>query len=200
MATESIIEGLGLVPGWKYEAIVTTYSGDKPHAAPIGFRVIDARTVWLEIYKTSSTAKNIENMKSFAVNCTGDVSLFYRSLYKKGPLEYGLEERTTFPVLKDAEAWIEARLVDRQDLGPMVRYVAAATAFYKRKKDAVIINRADSLALECMIKASKIPYLPKTEKEFLIKEIENMLQAITRIAPGSHAEEMAKDIASNLRR
>ena len=199
MATGFIIEGLGLVPGWKYEAIVTTLSGDKPHAAPMGVRVIDGNTIWLEIYKTSATAKNIKKNKSFAANFTGDVSLFYRSLYKKGPLEYA-PEKAGPPVLKDAEAWIEATLVDTQDLGPTVRYVAAATACFKKNKNARIVNRADSLALECMIKASKVAFLTGAEKEFLVKEIENMLQTVTRIAPGSEAEKMAKDIASGLRR
>jgi len=200
MEKQPILKGLGLNPGWKYEAIITSYSDDKPHAAPMGIRVIDEGTVWLEIYKTSRTAKNIERKKTFAINFTGDVSLFYRSLSKKEPLTYGKAEKIDAPVLKDADAWIEARLVDEQDLGGMTRFIAAAVASHKRKKDPQIINRADYLALECMIKASKVPYVPDEEKDFLIKEAVYILQAISRVAPASPAEKIAQDIVSTLRR
>ncbi len=81
-----ILEQIGMIKGWIYEVIVSTYYENSPHAAPIGVWTDDFATLHMEIYKNAKTLGNILKSREFAVNLVSDLTIFYKSLFDKAKI------------------------------------------------------------------------------------------------------------------
>ena len=200
MEKAKILEALGLKKNWIYETIVSSYYGEKAHAAPMGIHTRDHESLALEIYKSSATCASILRKKAFAVNFTGDISLFYDAVYRKDVLLYGRCKKVDSPFLAQADAYLEIEVTHSEDIGDRVRFTGKIVACSYGKKDGKIklLNRGDALALEALITASKIPYVPAGEKEALSDEIKRISRVVSRVAPGSAAEELVFGLSSRL--
>ncbi len=168
----------------------------------MGISTQDSETIDLEIYKTSETCKNILKEKEFVINFTDDISLFYTSVFEKKKLDYERAKKVNAPILKDANALLEMRVRGIEDLEEKVKVKAEIVDFYfnenfnEKKEKVNLINRAESLALECLVKATKIPHVSKNGKEKLKKEIRYISLVVRRVAPGSEAESLVEKVHS----
>lgn len=200
MEKAKILEALGLKKNWVYETIVSSYLGEKPHAAPMGIRTRDHEHLTLEIYKSSATCASIILKKAFTVNFTCDVSLFYDAVYRRDALLYGRGKKVDAPFLAQADAYLEIEVSGSEDIGDRMRFTGKIAACSYCKKDGRIklLNRGDALALEALITASKIPYVTAGEKEALSGEIKRICRVVSRVAPGSAAEELVCGLSSYL--
>lgn len=177
---------------WIYEAIATTFNKNKkPNSAAVGFYTKDFRTVVIELYKTSKTCDNVLREKEFAINFTGNISLFYKSSISKKGLKYAKAKKINAPILKDADGYLELKSIGIEDLNDKVR-IESEVIDSKINKNIILINRAKSLALESIINATKIPYIPDSDKNFLKKEIQKYKRVIKKTAPNSEYERITK--------
>ncbi|MEA3254385.1 MAG: DUF447 family protein [Candidatus Altiarchaeota archaeon] len=199
MKRKKIPEGLGLKKNWIYESIVTTYSGGRANSAPMGVYTIDFEGVNLEVYKTSKTCRNILENKEFVINFTDDISLFHSSVFEK-EIGYVRARKVDAPILKNADAFLEMRVGEVKDLGDKVGINAEVVDYYlneERGGEKINpVNRADALALECLIKATKIPHASVDERNHLKKEIRYISRVVGKVAPGSEAELLVERIRS----
>ena len=200
MEKAKILEAAGLKKDWIYETIVSSYHEGKPHAAPMGICTRDHESLTLEIYKSSATCASILLKKAFAINFTGDISLFYDAVYRKDALLYGMCKKADAPFLAQADAYFEIEVAGSEDIGDRARFNGKIVAYSHGKKDGGIklLNRGEALALEALIAASKIPNASAGEKEALYGEIKRISRVVSRVAPGSAAEELACGLSSRL--
>jgi hypothetical protein len=200
MKKPKVLEALGFRKDWIYETIISTYSGAKPHSAPMGVSTPDRAFLAAEIYKTSETCANILSKKIFCVNLSSDISLFHDSAYKKGTLVYGRADKIEAPIIAQADASLEISVLESVDLGDRIRFIGNVVNYSARKEFASIklVNRGEALALEALIALTKIPHSTSEEKESLEKEIRRISRVVSRVAPGSPAEKLAYEVSLRL--
>jgi len=172
--------------GWIYEVIVSTYRGDTPHSAPIGVWTHDLVTVNMEIYSGSTTLKSILELKDFAVNLVADAAVFYDSLFDKANLEYRDSPNINAPILKNAPAVIEARLKRAEDRADRF-YLESAPVNIQENGPVELINRAEAIAIESLILATRLPYLPGPKAREALME---NYRIVRKVAPGSKYEKI----------
>jgi hypothetical protein len=197
MKKANVLESLGFRKDWIYETIISTYSGAKPHSAPMGVSTPDHAGLIAEIYKTSETCANILSKKVFSVNLSSDLSLFYDSSRKKESLVFGRADKIDAPILASADASLEVSVIGSVDLGDRMRFTGKILGFSCGKESGAIklINRGDALALEALIASTKIPYASAEEKELIVKEIRRICRVVSRVAPGSDAERLVNEVS-----
>jgi hypothetical protein len=195
---KNILKSLGFKKDWVYEVIVTTEYKGKAHSAPMGISSKDFKKIKLEVYKTAETCRNISETGFFAVNLTDNISIFYSSLFDKKKIRYLQPKGFVIPVLKEADGFFEARVVSEKDAGEKIIFKAEVIGFKRTvKKDIRLINRAESLALEALIKSSKIPSAKdSTKKKHLLEELRYIALAASKTAPGSSQARMASKLFS----
>jgi len=182
----SPLKKLGLKKNWIYEVVVTTGKS----AAPMGFWTPDFERVMLRVYKTSGTYRNILHERKFAINFVEDVAVFYYSLFKKEKLRFKKIKNSDAPVLANVKSWILLEAVDVHDLGDSVE-ITAKIKKSKISKNTRLINRAEFLALECMIKATK-----RGAKK---PEILEYCEKIKKVAPKSEYEKIVEGMVKWLK-
>jgi hypothetical protein len=195
------LKSLGFKKNWVYEAIVTTECKGRAHAAPMGISSTDYKRIKLEVYKTAETCRNISETGFFAVNLTEDLSFFYSALFDRKKIRYLQPKGFLMPVFKGADAFIEARVISEKDLGEKIIFIAEVMVLKKRgRKEIKLINRAQSLALEALVKASKIQAAKNPSvRKLLLEELRYIARAASKTAPGSLQARMALKMFSLFR-
>ncbi len=180
---------------WIYEVIVTTYSNNKPNAAPMGVWTDDLSCLILEIYKGSETCRNILRNREFVVNFTDDILLFYGSIHAKDDMKYSKAEKVNAPVLNDAPGFLELRAGVVEDRGDRVG-IRAVIVNSNLNGEIKLLNRAESLALELLINHTKtrVPAISKARRESLKERMKDYLRIIKKVAPDSGYEGMAENL------
>ncbi len=217
---KQIFRDIPLMRNWIYEAIATTFNKNKkPNSAAIGIYAKNFRTIVIELYKTSKTYKNILREMEFAVNFTDNISLFYKSSISKRGLRYLKSKKINAPILREADGYLELRIIKIKDLDDKVRieselvdpnqkvinflighknFALQNFSCSKINKKINLVNRAKSLALESIINATKIPYVSDSDKKFLNKEIKKYSRIIKKVAPDSEYERIAENINNKI--
>jgi hypothetical protein len=178
------LQTIGMKKGWIYEVIVSTYRGNKPHSAPIGVWTDDFVALNMEIYSDSGTLKSIMDLKDFTVNLVADVAVFYSSLFDEANMEYRDSLNINAPVVRSASAIIEARLKKVEDKGNMF-HLESEPLNVEVNEPVKLINRAEALAIESLILATKLPYLPGPKAQATLRE---NYRIVRKVAPGSQYE------------
>jgi hypothetical protein len=189
MGDAGILERLGLRKNWIYETIVVTHGSDgKFNAAPMGIRTIDMETVLMDVYRDRKTHENVTESREFTVNFVSDVGSFYEYCRAGKP---AVKEK----ILKNADACLEMSVSEIDDLGDKVR-IEAHVKGGKIIRNTVLINRAEALALECVVASTKSGIIGKVEA---MKKIEEYLGVISRVAPRSRYEELARRLLDGMK-
>lgn len=199
---KNILKSLGFKKNWVYEVIVTTEYNGIAHAAPMGVSSSDLRKILVSVYKSAETCRNISETGFFAVNFTNDMSLFYSSLHEKKKIKYIQPKGLVISVLGKADAFVEARVTSEKDADEKIIFTAEVIGFAKNGKRKIqLINRAESLALEALIKASKIKATKDSVKrKHLLDELRYIAFAASKTAPDSSHARMASKLSSLFRR
>jgi hypothetical protein len=185
---------IGVKKNWVYEVIVSTFHDKNPHAAPMGVWTEDFDTLNMEIYKDSKTLKNIMKEKEFAANLVADITIFYECLFNKGEIAYENSKQINAPVIKNSAAIIELKVKETKEKENRF-YIQAEIVDIRMEDKIKLINRAESLVLESLILATKIPYLSKGGMEETLKE---NYRVVGKVAPGSKYENIMEQILTTL--
>lgn len=180
------LKKIGMQRGWIYEVIISTYHDNDPHAAPIGVWTDDFVTLRMEIYKNTRTIKNILTCREFSVNLGSDVMVFYEALFEKARIAYEKASQVKAPFIKGSPAVIESQLKEVQEQEKT--FSLTATPVHVQINGKInLINRAEALALESLIIATKLPHLPAGDLKESLKE---NYRIIKKVAPGSQYEKI----------
>lgn len=173
-----VLKEMGFRKAWIYEVIVTTADS----LAPMGIWTDDFKTVDMDVYKTSKTHDSVIREGRFVVNFVDDISLFYDAVSKKAEREREITEK--IPTLKHASGYLELEVVNVERLENRSRISSRILSYYI-KSDIRLINRAESLALECLIGFTKNPN---------VEDLKEYLRVIKKVAPGSKYERLVETL------
>ncbi len=180
------LQTIGMQKGWIYEVIVSTYRGDKPHSTPIGVWTDDFVTLEMEIYSDSGTLRSIIELKDFTVNLIADVSVFYDSLFDEANVEYRDSLNINAPIVRSASAMIEARLKKVENKGNRF-HLESEPVNVQVNEPVKLINRAEAIVLESLILGTRLPYLPGSRAQEVLRE---NCRIVRKVAPGSEYEKI----------
>jgi hypothetical protein len=186
----STLKQLGIKQNWLYEIVITSLDNKVPHAAPFGVKTTDFKIVLIEMYKGSSTLRNVLTNKEFVINTVTDPTVFYDALYAGRKINFGFAKMIMAPVLTDSPASIEVRL--KNAINREQSYMIEAEVVYIHiRNNKELINRAKNLVLESLILATRIPHLPKRKPLELLRE---NCRVVKKVAPGSKYESVMQEL------
>jgi len=196
--TMKILKNIGMRKNWIYEVIVTTLYNKNPYAAPIGVWTEDFDTIKMCIYRNSTTLGNIIREREFAVNFVDDIGIFYKSLFNKNEIMYENSIVIDASVIKNSTASIELRVKEMVEKREGDGFFIEGEILSVQIRDKIkLINRAECLALESLIYATKINHLPENIKN--IREIlKENYRIIRKIAPNSEYENIMERLQGSL--
>jgi len=188
------LKTLAMKPGWIYEVVVSTFSNERPHAAPIGvWTDDDAHTFHMEIYGESQTLSNVLTTGCLVANFPPDVRMLVTSLLSPQQLTFGPATKVQAPVLCGCSATAEL-VVERATSMPDRVHVAGVAVHTDRLSDLRLINRAEGLLLESLILATRVQHLDHASAAATLAENHRV---ICKVAPeSSHEAAMAELLQS----
>jgi len=166
---------------WIYEVIVTS-GKNFINAAPMGISTRNFRTIKMKTYKTSQTYENLIKSRKFIVNFTDDVGIFFKSLKTRR--------------IKLSDSYLKCMVTKIKYL-PDGAEICGKIVDYNIKEEIELINRANYLVVESLIKLTKIPILKdsKSQKEDILENY----RVVRKVAPKSKYENMMKKIISEIK-
>ncbi|MFX1366027.1 MAG: DUF447 domain-containing protein [Promethearchaeota archaeon] len=201
-----IPQNFGLRRNYLYEIITTTYSIDdkigniSPNASCMGIRLEENNKIIINPYPSTTTYKNLRETSFIALNFVNDVYLYALAALKdpnsligltEFPLKYyGYQYIESFnmdiPYIKKAWAILIGKVSKelqktRQDsLGEMVIPVFMLDIIFAKKFQEThkLFNRAENLALEAIILATRLKIAKKNQNQVLISSIYEKIQDI----------------------
>jgi len=184
------LKEIGMKKNWIYEVIVSTFYAGTPHAAPMGIWSEDFDTLNMAIYKDSKTLENIIKEKEFAANFVDDITIFYESLFNKGKIAYKRLKQINAPVIKGSSAIIECKVkhIEKKENRFHIRAEIVDIRIWDEIK---LINRAEGLAIESLILATRLPHFTGRRNEDALKE---NFRIIGKVAPGSTYEHIMEKV------
>ncbi|TKJ22739.1 MAG: hypothetical protein CEE43_05790 [Promethearchaeota archaeon Loki_b32] len=192
-------QDFGLKEGNLYEIIATTYSITKngkeirPNASCMGIRMIEGEQIQISPFYNTITYKNLKEYSTIAINFVDDVYLYALAALKESespinltdfPLKYydfkHLESRAMdVPYIKKAwgilicEVSHEFQKTKNDDLGEVIVPVFKLDVIFTEKLQEThkLFNRAENLALETIILATRLKVAGKNQNQPLFSEI-----------------------------
>ncbi|MFH1774012.1 MAG: DUF447 domain-containing protein [Methanobacteriota archaeon] len=148
---------LGFRKGGIAECIVTTYNEDgSPNAAPMGVYALSEKEVIMKIHVESDTCSNLLRNKCCVINLIFDPYLFLKTALigrAKGckEPEVGKNEikkaNVNAPFLKDAHAFIEAKLKEHRKYVKKDEYKKSKFCAARCEVSRVVVNRRYPVAV-----------------------------------------------------
>lgn len=192
-------QDFGLKEGNLYEIIATTYSITKngkeikPNASCMGIRMIEGEQIQISPFYNTITYKNLKEYSTIVINFIDDVYLYALAALKEPdspinltdfPLKYydfkHLESRAMdVPYIKKAwgilicEVSHEFQKTKNDDLGEVIVPVFKLDVIFTEKLQEThkLFNRAENLALETIILATRLKVAGKNQNQPLFSEI-----------------------------
>ena len=210
-------EEFGLKKDYLYEIISTTYSltgkAIKPNAACMGIRMIGENQIQISPFFGTTTYQNLKEHSIIAINFVDDVYLYALAALKEPDSPIGLNE---FPKEYYEFKHIESRSIDvpyinkawailigdvsqefqkekHDDLGEMMVPVFTLNIILAEKyRDSFkILNRAENLALEIIIWATKLKAAKESKDnkslDVIHKKIIELISNVERFGKNKHA-------------
>ncbi len=193
------LRDFGLKFGYLYEIIATTYSISedgkeiKPNASCMGIRVIEDNQIQISPFSNTSTYKNLKKGSIIAINFVNDVNLYALAALKEQNSSIGLTEFPSeyyefkyldnlamdVPYIKKAWGILvcdvsqEFQKIKHNDFGEvMIPIFKLNIIFCEKFRDSFkIFNRAENLALEAIILATRLKVAKKKNDNQLFFKI-----------------------------
>jgi hypothetical protein len=221
-------QDFGICKGNLYEIIATTYSITedgkeiKPNASCMGIRLMEDNQIQITPFSSTSTYQNIKKNSTVAINFVDDVYLYALAALKEQnspigltefPLEYYdfkyLESRAMdVPYIKKAwgilicEVSEEFEKTKHNSFGEVILPIFKLNTIFHQKfqESFKLFNRAENLALESIILATRLKIAKKNnEKQLLYKihvKIVDHMEKIERFGKNENALKTI-DLVSN---
>jgi len=192
-------QDFGLKEGNLYEIIATTYSitkngkGIKPNASCMGIRMIEGEQIQISPFYNTITYKNLKEYSTVAINFVDDVYLYALAALKEAdspinltdfPSKYydftHLESHAMdVPYIKKAwgiligEVSHEFQKTKNDDLGEVIVPVFKLDVIFteKLRETHKLFNRAENLALEVIILATRLKIARENQNQVLFTKI-----------------------------
>lgn len=192
-------QDFGLKKDDLYEIIATTYSITeggkviKPNASCMGIRMIEGEQIQISPFYRTTTYKNLKEYNTIAINFVDNVYLYALAALKEPdspiglkdfPLEYFdfkyLESLSMdVPYIKKAwgiligEVSQEFQKTKRDDLGEFIIPVFKLNVIFSEKfqESRNLFNRAENLALETVILATRLKIIKENQNQSLFSKI-----------------------------
>lgn len=193
------------------ETIVSTYNPDGSiNAAPMGLKMQDTKHLFMSIFNTSSTCRNLKFRKQAVVNLTSNIEIFYKSAFKESNRDGKIPERwfaradvVEAPKLSSSDGSIEISIDSISDDGERTEFSCKVKSLSAIKKYPQVYCRAMSLTLEAIIHATRVKVFvrtPKKQREVaeLIEKIQNYAYIVERVAPNSEYTVVLADLLKKI--
>ena len=209
------LQDYGLNKDCLYEVLACTISKkneiEYPNTASMGIRVIDDKLLKIKPYYNTMTHRNIKEYGIVSLNFIEDVALFAQASLKeikrdfKGfPIEdylYYCYRRNDYKIPYLKQAWMvifcnvvnETHVVKQDEMGSINATEFELEVIYsiKKKESFKLYNRAENLALESIILATRLKIARENKDEILYSKIETRineyLNMITQFGRNSSA-------------
>ncbi|UCD00421.1 MAG: DUF447 family protein [Promethearchaeota archaeon] len=197
-------QDFGLKEDNLYEIIATTYSITedskeiKPHASCMGIRMIEGEQIQISPFYGTITYKNLKEHSTIAINFIDDIYLYALAALKEPDSPIGL---TDFPSKYYDFKYLESRAMDvpyikkawgfligevshefqktkKDDLGEVIIPVFKLNVIFseKLKESYKLFNRADNLALETIILATRLKVANEDQNQPLFLKIQKKIK------------------------
>lgn len=191
-------QDFGLKKDILYEIIATTYSITengmkiKPNASCMGVRMIEDTLIQISPFYSTTTYKNLKEQSIIAINFVDDVYLYALAALKEPdsvinltdfPIKYydfkNIEARNMdIPYIKKAWGILIGEVIQEfkknktDDLGEYIMPVFKLKVFYseKLKQSYKLFNRAENLALETIILATRLKVAKENEDQSIFSK------------------------------
>ena len=193
------LRDFGLNFGYLYEIIATTYSITeddkeiKPNASCMGIRVIEDNQIQISPFSNTLTYKNLKRSSIIAINFVNDIYLYALAALKEKKSSIGLTEfpqkyydfkyldklAMDIPYIKKAwgilvgEVSQETQKIKNNDFGEVIIPIFKLNVIFceKFRESFKIFNRAENLALEAIILATRLKIAKKKRDNQLFLKI-----------------------------
>jgi len=209
-------QDIGLRRNYLYEILATTFSKTLeniiPNTASMGIRFIEEDILSIFPYPSTTTFKNLKENKFITINFVDNVYLYALASLKDFDSNNNIEELTlnyyvfyrftdkiAFPYLKQAWATVFCKAIDEiqfskhDDLESVIisEFQLEVISFEKYRESFKFYNRAENLALETVILATRLKSAEEKGEKTLYLEykskIENNMEQIKRFGKNPNA-------------
>lgn len=211
------LQDYGLNQDCLYEVLACTISKKNgieiPNTASMGIRIIDNKSLKIKPFHNTKTQENIKEIGLVSLNFIEDVALFAQASLKdiKGDfMGFPIEDylyykycymRNNYRIPHLKQAWMviickvvnETQIMKQDDMGAIKATEFQLEVIYscKNKESFKLYNRAENLALESIILATRLKIAKINGEELLYSKIETRineyLKMISRFGGNSSA-------------
>lgn len=193
-------EQLNMKVGGLYEVVITSIDENgKPHAAPMGIRIVNDNTFLMRSYGKTRTLDNLKAVGKGAINVVDGVETFFYCVFE--PWRISFNWLAKFPVLRGARAWALFDLLSvskKRDRYDVLCSIVEANVRRGRLKP---LCRAESSLLESLIHYTRLKYYEdlglEEEVSKLMSLILHHLDIVDRTG-WSRIKSLAKKLKSKL--
>jgi len=213
-------QDFGLKEGNLYEIIATTYSITKkgkeikPNASCMGIRMIEGEQIQISPFYSTITYKNLKEYSTIAINFVDDIYLYALAALKEPESPINL---TDFPSKYYDFKYLESRAMDvpyikkawgiligevsqeyqktkTDDLGEVIIPIFKLDVIFTEKLQEThkLFNRAENLALEAIILATRLKIAKKNQNQVLFskihEKIKDFIENIERFGKNKRAQ------------
>ncbi|MFX1311056.1 MAG: DUF447 domain-containing protein [Promethearchaeota archaeon] len=203
-----IPQNFGLRRYYLYETITTTYSIDdkigsiSPNASCMGIRLEENNKIIINPYPSTTTYKNLRENCFIVLNFVNDIYIYALAALKEPNSLIGLTEfplkyygyqyleslNMDIPYIKKAWAILigkvskELQKTKQDSFGEVVIPVFVLDVIFTKKLQEThkLFNRAENLALEVIILATRLRIAKKNQNQTLVSNIYEKIQDIIR--------------------
>ncbi|MFX1237118.1 MAG: DUF447 domain-containing protein [Promethearchaeota archaeon] len=195
---------LGLKTNYLYEILATTFSkqGKIPNTSAMGIRLISEDLMQMRPFQNTKTFQNLRETGIVSINLIDDIYLYALAALKNKKLGIGFQDdhydyeemeirlnleskssKLMIPYINKSWAVMkcivvgEKPIVKKDPLGDveLLELQLRIISIRKFKDSQKLFNRAENIALESIILATRLKASKETHKEELFKELHNKL-------------------------
>lgn len=169
----SLIRALGVKYGANYEVIVTTIDPNrKPHAAPMGIRIVNDNLFFMRSYGETRTLNNLRAVCQGFLNVVNDVELFFHCLFNPSKLSF--DWSMDYPIIKGASAWAHFKLVEIVEKEDYYEITCSLLGVRARRVRPRPLCRAESSLLESLIHYTRIKHYERLGRDDLVSKLRSL--------------------------
>lgn len=148
---------LNMEVGGLYEVIITSFNDcGKPHAAPMGVKVVSDNVFIMRSYGETRTLNNLKATSKGALNVVDRVELFFYCVFE--PWRLSFNWLTKPPVLRGANAWALFDLLNVSKKEDHYEVSCSITEVHVKRGGPKPLCRAESSLLESLIHYTRLKY------------------------------------------
>lgn len=160
--------------GGLYEVIITSLDDyDKPHAAPMGVRVVSDNIFLMRSYGETRTLNNLKAVGKGVLNVVDEVELFFYCIFE--PWKLSFNWFTEPPALRGASAWALFDLLNVSKREDHYEVLCSLTELHVRRGKPKPLCRAESSLLESLIHYTRLKYYENLGLENEVSKLKSLI-------------------------